>query len=91
MESNYILFSVAMLLVGMNVGLLVAWVILSRKQPSPTPDRQDAPVQTAAPAGPEEAERQRLIAEQRAFTQMLGYNADVAYGRAKLPDDERGV
>ena len=35
-----------------------------------------------------EKERDRLIAEQNAFHDLLGYNADVAYGRAPLPGKE---
>lgn len=35
-----------------------------------------------------EAERDRLRSEQNAFHDLLGYNADVAYGRVKMPGKE---
>jgi hypothetical protein len=34
------------------------------------------------PVAPEEEERRRLIADQKAFRTMMGYNADVAFGTA---------
>lgn len=36
----------------------------------------------------EETERERLREEQRAFHDLLGYNADVAYGRKVMPGKE---
>ena len=35
-----------------------------------------------------EEERDRLRSEQNAFHDLLGYNADVAYGRVKMPGKE---
>ena len=35
-----------------------------------------------------EKERERLRSEQNAFHDLLGYNADVAYGRAKMSGKE---
>lgn len=35
-----------------------------------------------------EAERDRLRSEQNAFHDLLGYNADVAYGRVRMPGKE---
>ena len=35
-----------------------------------------------------EEERDRLRSEQNAFHELLGYNADVAYGRVKMPGKE---
>lgn len=52
-------------------------------------------VAAATPAPPEnregldeETERERLREEQRAFHDLLGYNADVAYGRKPMPGKE---
>ena len=36
--------------------------------------------QRPKPETPAEAERRQLIADQRAFSTMMGYNADVAFG-----------
>lgn len=41
---------------------------------------------TTKPETPEEAERRRLIEDQRAFEAQMRYNADVAYGIAAAAD-----
>lgn len=55
------------------------------------PPRVEAP-QKLAPSAEEtaqlEKERERLRAEQRAFHDLIGYSADVAYGRTAMPGEE---
>ena len=46
------------------------------------------PEPTEAEKAAIEEERDRLRAEQNAFHDLLGYNADVAYGRARMPGKE---
>ena len=38
------------------------------------------------PEAPAEAERRRLIEDQKAFRTMMGYNADVAFGKSVVSD-----
>lgn len=44
------------------------------------------------PIAPEEQERRRLIEDQKAFRDMMGYNAEMAFGVSVAPDfrDEGG-
>lgn len=46
------------------------------------------PEPTAEEKAKIEEERDRLRSEQNAFHDLLGYNADVAYGRVKMPGKE---
>ena len=62
----------ALLLIGTGVFLGVK--ISGRLRAAPKPET------------PEEAERRRLIEDQRAFEAQMRYNADVAYGIAAAAD-----
>ena len=46
------------------------------------------PEPTEAEKAAIEKERERLRSEQNAFHDLLGYNADIAYGLARMPDKE---
>jgi hypothetical protein len=62
---------------GAESGALLVYLAFVRKRPA----------QVQEPASPTDAEieaakreREELIASQKAFQQMVGYNADIAYG-----------
>ena len=48
----------------------------------------DEAVKARKPETPAEAERRRLIEDQNAFRQMMGYSAEVAYGMTSAKDFE---
>lgn len=74
-------------LLGM-LGFAFAWILFycgyhaGLKAAEPVVKEQEPPSEEEAAAI--EAERDRLRAEQAAFHDLLGYNADVAYGRTTM-------
>lgn len=72
------------------IGLIIGWQIASTRKEEKTEQTVEAP---EPPELSEEEkvqiaeERERLRVEQKAFHDLLGYNADVAYG-VKRPAEE---
>lgn len=59
----------------MGGGFVLGWKLREKNIKPPTPEELG------------DQERQRLIAEQNAFRELLNYNVDVAYGI--VPSDEK--
>jgi len=71
------LFGIVIFLIGFSVGRRTASPV--KKVPEPTvSDTEKDRMQK---------ERDRLMAEQRAFRNLVGYSADVAYGLADFPTE----
>ena len=62
---------------GAAIGIAAGYLIWGRPKPAAvqqTEDHTDEELERA------KKEREELIASQRAFQRMMGYNADIAYG-----------
>ena len=79
------------------LGFLLGWVLFYagyragrdlREPAEAVPQRVEKVEPTVDEAAQLEKERERLRAEQRAFHDLIGYSADVAYGRVSMPGEE---
>lgn len=72
-----VVLMIVMLLFGAEFGLFAGYLVWGRKKPA-APAVEPMPTDEEIEAA--RREREELIASQKAFQTMLGYNADIAYG-----------
>ena len=65
------------LVIGAAIGLFVGYMLWSRAKPVAKPAAEEPSTEDIEQAI---KEREELIASQKAFRAMMGYNADIAYG-----------
>lgn len=83
----YAVLCFIMLLIGGEIGFGVGWYLRGR------PKKAAKPVEEAPNTEEIELarrEREELIASQKAFRAMMGYNADIAYGINAEDDFDAG-
>ena len=72
---------------ALGAGFFMAGFMFGRKSAALAPTAEERqPTETEQ--AELERERERLKAEQAAFHEMMGYSADIAYGRKKTPGKE---
>ena len=75
---------------ALGAGFFIAGFMFGRKSivTSKVPLQMSLNEPSEAEQAEIEKERERLKEDQAAFHQMMGYSADVAYGRKKMPGKE---
>lgn len=73
---------------ALGAAFFMAGFWFGRRTTSTPPLAREGYTPTAEEEAAIEEERERLREEQAAFHDLMGYNADVAYGRRKLPGKE---
>lgn len=81
-----IVFGLAGVLLG--ICLFVLGFFMGRKTAAPVRVEPAPEVLSKAERDRIEKERRELEEDQRAFRQLVGYSADIAYGLAQLPSED---
>lgn len=78
-----VFYALVLFINGLTIGLVGAYFLWGREKPKETKVETSPTVDEIEKA---KKEREELIASQKAFQSMMGYNADIAYG-VSLDDD----
>lgn len=73
---------------ALGAGFFIAGFMFGRRSAVPAERTVREYVPSEDETAEIEKERERLKEDQAAFHQMMGYSADVAYGRKKMPGKE---